>query len=221
MTVAVAGLVCSMLASRPLVLYVDPSTERLHLVPSLERRGCEYVMLHSAAAAQAILGDNEEDEARIERVMARVVPPAGEEAAWAEEALGLSDGEFRLCAVLCGSDGGLADAERLQHALLPERSNGVNGARRDKFLMNEVMHSASLAAPLQCSPASWAEAEAFLRERMKSAYPVVVKPRRGQASVLVGLAHTEEHARQMDAVLRDASVRVSIDSSEARAGNMT
>ena len=40
-----------------------------------------------------------------------------------------------------------------------------------------------------------------------------------QASVLVGLAHTEEHARQMDAVLRDASVRVSIDSSEARAGD--
>ena len=63
MAVAVAGLVCSMLASKPLVLYVDPSTERLHLVPSLERRGCEYIMLHSAAAAQAILGDDEEDEA--------------------------------------------------------------------------------------------------------------------------------------------------------------
>ena len=166
----------------------------------------------------AILRDAQNDEVR-RRVVERIVPPAGEEQAWAEDCLGLSDGEFVLSAVLCGSDGGLADAERLQHALLPERSNGILPARRDKFLMNEVMRSAGLAAPLQCAPASWGEARTFLRSQLGGRLPVVIKPRRGQASVLVGLAHDEEQAQHMDAVLRDAAVHVSIDTAEVASGD--
>ena len=206
--------------SRPLVLYVDPTSERLHVLPSLERRGCDCVVLHSAAAAAAILQNAGEDDDELrERVLERVVPPAGTETAWAEECLGLSDGTLLLSAVLCGSDGGLADAERLQDALLPARSNGCNPARRDKYLMNEQMRAAGLGAPLQCTPASWDETRSFLRGALGSSYPVVMKPRRGQASVLVGLAHDEEQAAHMDAILRDPAVRVSIDSSEHAAGD--
>ena len=207
--------------ARPLVLYVDPSTERLHVLPSLEARGCECVLLHSAAAAAAILqakGAADDEELRM-RVLERMVPEPGEEASWAEDSLGLSDGTLQLMAVLCGSDGGLSDAERLQHVLLPERSNGINAARRDKYLMNEAVRAAGLAAPLQCTPRSWEEAQDFLRNRLGSRFPIVVKPRRGQASVLVGLAHTEQQAQHMDAILRDAHVRVSIDDTELPAGN--
>lgn len=214
-------LFCSSLLAtlKPLVLYVDPSTERLHLVPSLERRGCEYVFLHSTGAVQTILEANQDnDDADLrERVLAHQVPLPGEEAEWAKESLGEG---WDLCAVLCGSDGGLADAERLQHALLPERSNGINPARRDKYLMNEALRAGNLPAARQCAPASWAEAEAFLRDTMGSRYPVVVKPRRGQASVLVGLADSEEQAKHMDSVLRDQNVRVSIDSSEKNDANV-
>lgn len=206
-------------AAQPLVLYVDPSTERHYVTESLEKRGCEYVLLHSSAAAAAILSGREDDEELCERVLTRTVPSPGEELEWAEENLGLQDGTLLLSAVLCGSDGGLADAERLQDVLVRERSNGLNPARRDKFLMNEVLRAAGLSAPLQCAPTTWEDARAFLRGPLGSRYPVVMKPRRGQASVLVGLARSEADAERMDAVLRDANVRVSIDSSELQAGD--
>ena len=206
---------------RPLLLYVDPSSERLHILPSLEERGCECVLLHSAGAAAAILkergGADCDAEVRA-RVLERMVPPPGEEAGWAEDSLGLSDGTLQLMGVLCGSDGGLADAERLQDALLPERSNGIDPARRDKYLMNEAVRSAGLRAPLQCSASSWAEARGWLRANLGSCYPVVVKPRRGQASVLVGLARDEAQAERMDSVLRDPGVSVSIAAPELGAG---
>ena len=207
-------------APRALLLYIDPSSERHHVLPSLEQRGCDCVLLHSAAAAAAILKEQGvDDEELVERVLERTVPRAGEEAVWAEESLGLGDGTFDLVAVLCGSDGGLADAERLQHALLPERSNGINPARRDKYLMNEAVRAAGLGAPLQCTPTSWTEARAFVEDVLGSRYPVVIKPRRGQASVLVGLAHDEEQMQRMDSILRDPSIFVSIDTSELPGGD--
>ena len=94
--------------------------------------------------------------------------------------------------VLCTSDAGLADAERLQHLLVPERSNGIKPARRDKWAMVEAMRSAGLAASDQAATDTWEELKAFLDAHD---YPVVLKPRRGQASILVGLAHDEDQAR--------------------------
>jgi hypothetical protein len=134
------------------------------------------------------------------------------ELVWAADALPDCD----IVGVLCGSDGGLADAERLQDVLVPARSNGRNPARRDKFLMLEAMRSAGLDAPMQAAPASWEEARSFLASQR---YPVVLKPRRGQASVLVGLAHDEAGARRMDSILRDAGTHTSIDTSELAAGD--
>jgi len=206
---ALVSLVSSsslLVPARNVFLYVDPCQERLHVLPSLERRDCECVLLHSRAAAAAILRRLDEsaddaDDVR-ERVDANVVPPVGGEVEWLRTVI---PGDFTLCGVLCGSDGGLADAERLQHALSPTRSNGINPARRDKYSMVEAMRAAGLAAAAQARPRCWDESLSFIRTQK---LPVVLKPRRGQASVLVGLAKSEEAAERMDAVLRDSSVSI-------------
>lgn len=200
---------------RPVMLYVDPCEERMHVVPSLERRGVEYVLLHSSPAAAAIIEAAQEagDDGAAERVRDNAVPEPGEELVWATAAI---PDDATICGVLCSSDGGLADAERLQDVLVPARSNGVNVARRDKFLMLEAVREAGLAAPMQACPRSLKETLQFLCTQQ---YPVVLKPRRGQASVLVGLAHNENDARRMDAVLRDPSCHASIDTSELGAGD--
>ena len=63
--------------------------------------------------------------------------------------------------VLCGSDAGLEGGERLLHALVPGRSNGLLRARRDKFLMNDALRRCGLDAALQASASEWSEAAAF------------------------------------------------------------
>ncbi|CAN0245566.1 unnamed protein product [Ectocarpus fasciculatus] len=70
-------------------------------------------------------------------------PSPGKEAEWASWL------PFPIVAVVCESDAGLANAERLQAALLGPRFGGNNDARRDKFLMNEAMRAAGLAAARQ------------------------------------------------------------------------
>jgi hypothetical protein len=49
-------------SSTRVLLYVDPCDERQHILPSLERRGVECLLLHSTAAADKILADVEGDE---------------------------------------------------------------------------------------------------------------------------------------------------------------
>mmetsp|Transcript_21756 Transcript_21756/g.54208 ORF Transcript_21756/g.54208 Transcript_21756/m.54208 type:complete len:434 (+) Transcript_21756:44-1345(+) len=196
-------------ATRRVLLYVDPCAERLHVLPACERRGVDVVRLHSPPAASAIL-QGAADEETVLRVRASTAPPAGKEREWAASQLPPGT---TVCGVLCGSDGGLATAERLQHVLAPSRSNGVLPARRDKFEMNEVLRSRGLAALAQCAPSEWDDAARFLRQH---GYPVVVKPRRGQASVLVGVAESEHQAHHMFEIVRKATV--SLDNTEAASG---
>ena len=208
-------------------LYIDPCQERHHVLPACEERGVACVLLHSTAAAATILSDSNMDagaameaddngESLRERVGANTVPSAGSELLWARDRL---PADVEIVGVLCGSDGGLADAERLQHVLIPHRSNGLLPARRDKYLMCEAVRAAGLSAPAQCSPGTWTELRRFLREEHKR-YPIVLKPRRGQASVLVGLAHDEAQAQHMDAILRAPTCHASIDTSETAAGDL-
>jgi hypothetical protein len=97
--------------------------------------------------------------------------------------------------VLCGDDGALADAERIAHCISPDLSNGIHGARRDKFLMNEALRAAGVPACRQLAPHSWEEARDFLRSSKASGgLPAVIKPRRGSSSINVGLARSEEEA---------------------------
>ena len=199
-----------------ILLYVDPTEERQHVLPSLEARGVECVLLHSNAAAAKIIEQVPEDNQEIiERVKSNEAPIPGTEHEWVADEL--PDG-VEIVGVLCGSDGGLADAERLQDTLVPKRSNGINVARRDKYLMLEAMRSAGLGAPKQATPASWEQTETFVGSSSLS-YPIVLKPRRGQASVLVGLARDADEAKRMDTALRDPTCHASIDTSELPAGD--
>lgn len=192
---------------RPCLLYVDPGGwDRSAVEPACDQRQCALVLLHSAPVARNLLSRG---RATADEICDITVPAPGQELKWAERNL---PDDVELRGVLCGSDGGLADAERLQDALLPGRSNGINPARRDKYRMVEAMRAAGLAAAEQATPRDWKEASAFLATQ---SYPVVMKPRRGQGSVLVGLARDEEHARRMHDALRAATV--SLDDEESGA----
>ena len=163
---------------------VDPNWEQPHVEAAVRARGADVLLLRSVAAGDA---GSELEDGRI--VLG--VPAEGNESAWAAASLPTG---ATVRGVVCGDDGGLADAERLAQAIVPERANGVLPARRDKYAMNEVLRAAGMPTVAQAAPASWDEAVAFVRDEA-CGLPVVIKPRRGVASILVGLAHTEEVRR--------------------------
>jgi hypothetical protein len=113
-------------ASPLALLYVDPPAEageRMSVLSEAERRGALCVQVHSSAIASMLCRDaGEADGAVVKRVRANEVPPAGEELGWAKMVL---PRDVSFAGVLCGTDGGLADAERMLHALVP----GVRPAR--------------------------------------------------------------------------------------------
>lgn len=73
---------------------------------------------------------------------------------------------FEIVGIICESDSGLDDAERLGEALglYPDRHDGFNPARRDKFLMNEACQRAGLRVVRQKMCGSLEEALDFARE---------------------------------------------------------
>ena len=100
---------------------------------------------------------------------------------------------MEICGIFCESDSGLEDAERLGLALglYPHCHDGVNYARRDKYLMNQVVSEVGgLDIVKQKSCRTLEEAETFARDLglnendggEKSSPFVVVKPLRGVAS---------------------------------------
>ena len=193
-------------APRRCVIYVDPCTgdvndDRLNLVQeSCESAGVQVVSVWSAGYARMLCArlDTAADEA--EKIRAALEPAPGEEQRWAERLQGM-----HVIDVLCGSDAGLECSERMVHALVPARSNGLLRARRDKFLMSDVLRRCGLDAAEQASASEWSEAAAFL-ERLPKPLAAVLKPRRGSASLRVGLARsTEEAARCFEAVLATPS----------------
>jgi hypothetical protein len=195
-------------------LYVDPvDYERQLLLAACREREIECVevwshaylstvyeqadMAAEAQAAEAGMSVAELWDLVRSAVDEQVAPEAGAEAAWAADR-GLLGGEggVELLGVLCGSDAGLATAERLLAALVPKRSNGRNPARRDKFLTHRALAAAGLASARQAAVTSWGEAETFLAT-LGEPLRAVVKPRRGQGSLRVGLATSAAQARHM------------------------
>ncbi|KAL9182807.1 hypothetical protein ACHAXT_004086 [Thalassiosira profunda] len=91
-----------------------------------------------------------------------------------------------VCGIYCESDSGLDDAERLGVAVGVKCHDGINAARRDKFLMNEAAAKAGLDVVKQRSCQTLEEAEKFARKlglgEDKAGTLVVVKPLRGVAS---------------------------------------
>ena len=191
-------------APRRVLLFVDPCGDT-EATAAVEARGARVLPLNSQATADAMAGQ-EWCDAGVPQA-----PAQGDEQRWAAEHLAGA----QLEGVLCGSDAGLADAERLQHVLLPERSNGLVAARRDKYLANEACQLAGMATAAQLSPASWAEAEAFVKARCDKKQPTVLKPRRGTASVGVLVARSLPEAKEMFDVLSRSAP--SIDKSELQA----
>jgi hypothetical protein len=199
------------------VLYIDPCKDALTEVSAVQaamtQHGVHIVPLWSEAMADEMSrsGHSQRLSSFYSDATHRA-PAAGDECRWAEEHL---DG-MHLEAVLCGSDGGLACAERLQHILIPERSNGIDPARRDKYLMNEKCRAAGIAVAAQSAPETWEAAAAFLTQQQEQQTQqqlrAVLKPRRGQASVGVRVAHSLDEARDIYRVLSRSLV--SIDTSE-------
>ena len=97
---------------------------------------------------------------------------------------------MEVCGIYCESDSGLEDAERLGVALglHPMIHDGINEARRNKYLMNKMVNEAGMDTVKQKSCKTLNEAETFannLGMGIKSNGPspkVVVKPLRGVAS---------------------------------------
>jgi biotin carboxylase len=188
-------------ASRGALLYIDAvDFERRILLDMCAARGIDCVQIWSPPYARVLVAQGLLSE---EAAEAACAPAAGEEEAWAASRDDLATAH--LLGVLCGSDAGLATAERLQHTLVPQRSNGVNVARRDKFAMHEAVRAAGLAAAAQCAPSSWAEASAFLAT-LGTPLRAVLKPIRGQDSLRVGLASSLPQARAMYEALSEVAV---------------
>jgi hypothetical protein len=97
---------------------------------------------------------------------------------------------MHICGIYCESDSGLDDAERLGVALglYPQRHDGINEARRNKYLMNQMLEKAGLDVVRQKSCKTLEEAEEFSQslglrdDSTGSSTYVVVKPHRGVAS---------------------------------------
>ncbi|KAL7533107.1 hypothetical protein ACHAWF_004341, partial [Thalassiosira exigua] len=120
----------------------------------------------------------------------------------------------------CESDAGLDDAERLGIALglHPRWHDGVDPARRDKFLMNEALSRAGLDTVKQRSCGTVEEAVEFARglglpeereggeEEASAGVAVVAKPPRGVASDDVFLCRSLPELREAFSKIRNSPV---------------
>ena len=177
---------------RHAVIHVDPCVEahdtdmRVQLTADeCEARGVLYVPVWSESLLYSLraLGTTDEEEAEYR---ARLAPEASEAAAWCETALPAGCEVIGVC---CGSDAGLGCAERLQHALVPERSNGLLNARRDKFEQHEALRACGLDAARQAVASEWevavrvrARARARVRVGIGASSPTHSSRRRRRAS---------------------------------------
>jgi len=157
-TCADAGLVAP---PGRVLLYVDPGgphegaeTAAVFTAAELRSAGItrtSIIELYSAETADALCRHYDGDAGAIQRVRAMQAPAPGCELQWAQLELGGAE----LMGVLCGSDGGLASAERLQHVLVPARSNGIVPARRDKCDMNAACRAAGMRVAAQATADGW------------------------------------------------------------------
>ena len=112
------------------------------------------------------------------------VPNIGEEMDWA------SSLDFDIKGVYCESDAGLLSSERIGDALKLKQSNGINQARRNKYLMNKSAKAFGLNTVEQKLCKNLDEALEFARKlglnrdtsSTENTRRCVVKPLRGVAS---------------------------------------
>ena len=142
--------------ARRVLVYVDAGAhdegaETAAVLAAARQRGVDCMALWSEPTANALCDRCAADAEAVRRVREMQAPPVGQEREWAAHAIP----NAQLAGVLCGSDGGLATAERLQHALLPARSNQINPARRDKYWMNEACREMGMKVVAQSNSQDW------------------------------------------------------------------
>ena len=194
----------------PSLLYVDAvGPEPREFIQNLEERGVDVYRVFSRPFIAGVEQKGAPDE-ELDALMSLRAPSADDDVpTWASLLLDGDDAD--VLGVMCASDAGLATAERLQHALVERRSNGVEPARRDKYLMHEAVRAAGLAAAAQAVARDAADLEAFVATRPRP-LELIVKPRRGQASVRVGRASSEAQARHMLGMLLEEAVSLDDES---------
>mmetsp|Transcript_495 Transcript_495/g.800 ORF Transcript_495/g.800 Transcript_495/m.800 type:complete len:558 (+) Transcript_495:36-1709(+) len=135
----------------------------------------------------------------MDHLMSMCMPSEEEKEAWMKPLEG-----YELLAVVCESDSGLPDAERLESLLNTTFQNGFNEARRNKYMMMEKMREKGIPVVKQRLCTSVEEAIAFSRELGIEEYKegkstpqdqltstsVVVKPVRGVGSEDVSLCQS-------------------------------
>ena len=98
-----------------------------------------------------------------------------------------------IVGILCETDVGLRTAEYLSSTLELSTSNGVDEARRDKYIMMETLKEKGVNYIKQILTDQWIEAEAFIKNTL-GGYPVVMKPARGSGSRDVYKCNNASHA---------------------------
>ena len=126
----------------------------------------------------------------LERLLSMCMPTEDQKDDWLKP---LED--FELVTILCESDSGLADSERLGELLNVTYHNGMNEARRNKFLMLEELSKAGLPVVKQKPCRSEEEACDFAKELGIGDSFVVVKPNRGVGSEDVYLCKDMESVK--------------------------
>lgn len=183
-------------------LYVDPCTgdyydNRLEYTrEACEAHGVQMITMWSRGFARQLLGSPVTTEEEAADIQAALAPGDGLETQWAD-ANGLGVEQCDIVGAISGSDAGLLTAERMLHVLSPAVSNGLLGARRDKYEMHETLRRCGLEAARQTVAWEWSEAASFLNPLLTNGGRAVIKPRRGMASVNVGLAANAAEAERL------------------------
>ena len=145
-------------------------------------------IVYNAGVVQVLSGYMTEgiyrDKGIIDHFSSRI-PSVNKEMEWA------NDIPFEILNIYCESDAGLPSAERLGVSLGLKRSDGIDPARRNKFLMNVAAEAFGLLTVSQKMCATLHEALAFsanlgINDKQNS-NRCVVKPVRGVASESVFL----------------------------------
>lgn len=108
--------------------------------------------------------------------------------------------------------------ERLQAALLGPRFGGVNDARRDKFLMNESVRDAGLAAVRQVKTGDRSKVQHFL-STLKPGAPPPPPARGARAEAPAAAAADNAGGADVDASSAEESGVASTDATDAPGGN--
>jgi hypothetical protein len=101
----------------------------------------------------------------------------------------------RIIRVIAGSEDGVELADALNERLgLPGNGTRLSAARRNKFLMHEVLRRAGLRHIKQFKSPSWRAVEEWIIAHKK--WPVVLKPLRSAGTDLVFFAEDMDQARE-------------------------